>query len=57
VLRKHGQHELLERREVSRWWRCAVRPSETTRDRAETAPVHSSERIGNGGSAEDVGIK
>jgi hypothetical protein len=57
VLRKNGEHELLERREVSRWWRYAIGASETTRDRAETPPVHSSERIGNGGTAHSVGIK
>jgi len=57
VLREHRQHKLLEGREVSRWWRNAVGASETTRDRTETPPVHSSERIGNGRTAGNVGIK
>ena len=57
VLRQNREDELLERRKVSSWWRYAIGARETTRDRAKTAPVHSSERIGNGGSAGDVGIK
>lgn len=57
VLRQDGKDKLLERRQVSRWWRCAVGTSETTRDGAETPPVHSSERIGNGRDADNVGIK
>jgi len=57
VLGEHGQDELLERRQVSRWWRCAIRLNETTSDRAEAPAVHSSERIGNCGNAGDVGIK
>jgi hypothetical protein len=42
---------------VSRWWRCAIRLGEATRDGAETPPVHKSERIGNCRRADDVGIK
>ena len=57
VLRQNREDELFERRKVSRWWRNPVGPSEATRDRTETPPVHSSEPIGNGGSAGDVGIK
>jgi len=57
VLRQNREDELLERRKVSRWWRYAIGARKTTRDRAKTAPVHSSERIGNAGSAGDVGIK
>jgi hypothetical protein len=57
VLRQHRQHKLLEGREVSSWWRNAIGASETTCDGAETPPVHSPERIGNGGNAGDVGIK
>ena len=57
VLRQNRKDEPLERRKVSRWWRRAVGAGEATSDREETPPVHSSERIGNGGSAGDVGIK
>jgi hypothetical protein len=57
VLGENSQHELLEGRKVSRWWRYPVGARETTRDRAETPPVHSLERIGNGRSAGSVGIK
>jgi hypothetical protein len=57
VLREHGQDKLLEWRKVSRRWRCAVGASQPTRDGAETAPVHSSERIGNCRDAGDVAIK
>jgi hypothetical protein len=57
VLREHRENELFERREVSRWWRYPIGASETTRDGAETPPVHSPERIGNGGSVGNVGIK
>src|SRR5439155_24492995 len=52
VLREHRQDELLERRQVSRWWRCAIRLSEATRDGAEAPAVHSTERIGNCGNAD-----
>jgi hypothetical protein len=57
VLRQHREDELVEWREVSRWWRCAICLGEATRDGAETPPVHKSERIGNCRRADDVGIK
>jgi hypothetical protein len=42
---------------VSRWWRYAVRAREATSDSAKAASVHRSERIGNCGTAGNVGIK
>lgn len=57
VLRQDRQDKLIERRKVSRRWRCAIGARETTRDGAEAAPVHSSERIGNCLNTENVGIK
>ena len=55
VLREHREDELFERREVSGWWRCAIRLRKATRDGAETPPVHDPSVSGIAGRPTTLG--